>query len=69
MGLFCVKTRKQIPIIAITLAHQVSQHLTASAGLLYQSKSYSRGRDGDMDDNYSFLPPCSNQSLAQKGVV
>ena len=58
MGRLYVKIRTQVPIIAITLAHQVSQHLTVSAVIVYQPQSHSRCKDEDMDSElFIFASP------------
>lgn len=49
MGKLYVKIKKRIPIIDRTSADQVSQHLPASAAVVYQPKSHSRYRFRDMD--------------------
>lgn len=58
VGRLYVKIRTQMPIIAIPLAHQVSQHLTASAVIVYQPQSHSRCKGGDVDSElFIFASP------------
>lgn len=69
MGRLYVKIRTQMPIIAMTLAHQVSQHLTASAVIVYPPQSHSRCKDGDVDSELfifaSLQKPVEGEDLSK----